>query len=405
MEIGCGFMKLKGIIIFLFWRFVYRLLLLSGKYKKTGKNLLVVDTQAIGDAIMVSPIFKNLRTNSLKECRVDVVCWGVQKPIYERIKEIDNIYVIKSFEEYFLKKNFSLGRDFYKIPYGFYICKYVLDNLINKYDVVIEPRWEEDTIYTAILVMLTGAENRYGFSEKVNRNKARRNFWRDKYFTKCFMHDAACYEGKKFLDLIENIGYTVHTEEVSLPYNHNGAYNNAWGSYVVFALDASDNRKEWDCDNFSELAKYFLDNGLSVVLLGKKKERGDYVCSQITHSNLYNCVGKTTLSEAIDIIGNGNFYVGCDTGLSHIAGAVGISGIVIFPSSKLENPESVSSAMRMRPSGNIVVVQPELPLPPCKTDCISKGKAHCINGVKSEDVIKAIECNFGSEINGEFELD
>lgn len=344
---------------------------------------------------MVSPILKNIRKNIPDECMIDIVCSSIQKPVYERFREINNIYTIQSFEEYFLahRKKF-LGRDFYKIQYSFYVLIFVLDNLINKYSTIIEPRWEEDTVYTSILVMLTGAPNRYGFSEKVNKNKARRNFWRNKYFTKCFLHNAACFEGKKFLDLIEDIGYNIYTDKIELLYNKDKPYNKMWGRYVVFALDTSDNRKEWDCNNHVTVAHHLINKGLSVVLLGVKKEYGDYVLSKVDNDKCFNYVGRTSLSEAIDIIGNSDFYVGCDTGLSHIAGAVGTNGIVIFPSSKLENPESVSSVTRMRPSGNIIVVQPELPLYPCTNDCISKGMAHCINQVKPKKVIEIIEESF-----------
>ena len=389
---GIALMKIKGIVIYSFWKLIFYFLFLIGKYRKQERNLLIVDIQAIRDSIMASPIIKNLRENVSNNCMIDIVCSGIQKPIYERFVEIDNIYVIHSFEEYYLKnrKKF-LGRDLYKIQYSFYVFKYVLNNLINKYNVVIEPRWEEDTVFTSILIMLIGAKNRYGFSEKVNKNKARRNFWRDKYFTKCFLHEAACYEGDKFLDLIEDIGYHIKTRKVKLSYNHSTSYNDMWGEYAVLALDTSDNRKEWDCDNFITTAQYIIESGLSVVLLGVKTDNGDYVYSKIASNNCFNYVGKTTLSEAIDIIGNSSFYIGCDTGLSHIAGSVGVPGIAIFPNSKLENPESVSSVTRLRPSRNTIVIQPDLPLYPCTTDCLSKGKAHCINEVKPEDVIMVIE--------------
>lgn len=384
--------KIKAILIFAFWKLVACFCHLCGLYGARGNNILVVDIQAIGDAVMVSPIFKNIKSQLPDGCKLDIVCSSFQKPIYERFQQIDNIYTIQSFEEYYLKhRKLFLGRDFYKVQYSFYVGRYAIHYLANKYSTVIEPRWEEDTVFTSILVMMTGASNRYGYSEKVNKNKARRNFWRDKYFTKCYMHVAACSETKKYLDLIGYIGYKVEHCEIKLKYNCNKDYSNLWGKYVVLALDTTDNRKEWDCDNFVNVAKCIIDKGFSVVLLGVKAQYGSYVSSKVSSNKCVNYVGKTSLSEAIDIIGNSSCYIGCDTGLSHIAGAVDVNGVVIFPSSKLENPESVSSVTRMRPSGKIIVIQPELPLYPCKTDCISKGKAHCINEIKPEEVIMVIE--------------
>lgn len=55
------YIKIRNIIIYCFWKSIYFILLFFGQYKTINKEkILVISIQLIGDAVMVSPIFKNL---------------------------------------------------------------------------------------------------------------------------------------------------------------------------------------------------------------------------------------------------------------------------------------------------------------------------------------------------------
>ena len=209
---------IKNILLYFFWKTVYIILKSLGKYKLvTNNNILVVDIQLIGDSVMVSPIFKNLKRNQKSGEKVDVLCTSVQSEIYKRCDGIDNIIIIDDFDG-FIKNNYIkfIKKDIYKLWYGYYILQFTLKNLINKYNVLILPRWDTSSIYTAIISLISGIKNRFTYSEKVTKDKSIRNFWRDKYFTKTYDHNADCLESDKFLDLISMIGYKISDREINL---------------------------------------------------------------------------------------------------------------------------------------------------------------------------------------------
>lgn len=186
------------------------------------------------------------------------------------------------------------------------------------------------------------------------------------------------------------IGYKVSDRNIYL--SHKTTNKLPFGiDYAVLALDTSNNKKEWDIDNFLKVSYFLSKYGLSVVLLGVKKSYGEYYEKYAKNIKYINLIGKTTVDEAINIIGGSKFYIGGDTGLSHIAAAVSVQGIVIFPNSKLEEPWQPSSVIRMRPkSDKIIVVQPDLPLAPCKTVC-TREYAHCINLVSYKKIVEIIK--------------
>jgi ADP-heptose:LPS heptosyltransferase len=79
-----------------------------------------------------------------------------------------------------------------------------------------------------------------------------------------------------------------------------------------------------------------------------------------------------------------------DSGIAHIAGALGIPTVVLspFPSSCAE--EHPNSPTRFRPCGpRVRVLQPESPLPPCHPTCSFSGP-HCIQQITPEDVLEAV---------------
>lgn len=211
--------KIKNIFLYYFWRTIYIILKLCNTYKPVkNNNILVIDMQLIGDSVMVSPIFKNLKLNQRRGEKTDVLCSPLQLEIYKRCDGIDNIMTMYSYEEFIKNFHKKCLKNIYKFLYGYYLLDFALNNIINKYNVLILPRWDASPINTAVIALISGIENRFTYSEKVTKNKSVRNFWRDKYFTKVFTEKADIHESDKFLNLLEKIGFNVIDRTISLHY-------------------------------------------------------------------------------------------------------------------------------------------------------------------------------------------
>lgn len=81
--------------------------------------------------------------------------------------------------------------------------------------------------------------------------------------------------------------------------------------------------KCWPLDYFAALARQLDDSGYAVWVFGSDKDRssGDAIAGS---SEAINLCGRTTLADVIDLLGYAQQAVSNDSGLMHIAAAVGI---------------------------------------------------------------------------------
>jgi len=77
--------------------------------------------------------------------------------------------------------------------------------------------------------------------------------------------------------------------------------------------------KNWGYENFVKLAKIFMQNGFSVLFIGKAPEGSGI------HSS-----GELTLEELVALLALGDIFVGNDSGPAHIAAALSVPTITVF---------------------------------------------------------------------------
>jgi heptosyltransferase II len=92
--------------------------------------------------------------------------------------------------------------------------------------------------------------------------------------------------------------------------------------------------KRWPAPYFAELARRFRDEGFSVWLLGSPKDHatGEEI-ADASHGAATNLCGRTALVDAIDLLGAARVAVSNDSGLLHIASAVGTPVVGLYGSS------------------------------------------------------------------------
>lgn len=89
--------------------------------------------------------------------------------------------------------------------------------------------------------------------------------------------------------------------------------------------------KRWPPEHFAEIADRLAARGIHTVLTGGS---GDIeTCSQVaglTSTPMTNLAGSLDLMATTAVIESAAVYVGGDTGMSHLAAAVGSPAVVIF---------------------------------------------------------------------------
>ena len=166
------------------------------------------------------------------------------------------------------------------------------------------------------------------------------------------------------------------------------------GGYVVFAPGAEFGpAKRWPAAHFSELAAR-LD--VPVVLLGSSKEAAlcDEIAAPVNAAQAGKCVnlaGKTSLPQALSLIAASQATVSNDSGLMHVAAALGVPQVAVFGSSSPLHTPPLNDKAAVLWLKSDAAYQPPLDCAPCfERDC-PLGHTRCLNDISAERVLQALQ--------------
>jgi heptosyltransferase-2 len=91
--------------------------------------------------------------------------------------------------------------------------------------------------------------------------------------------------------------------------------------------------KRWPLERYAELARRLARGGVEVWVLGSEKEAELGATIASGHAAIRDLCGKTSLADAIDLLGGARVAVTNDSGLMHIAAAVDCHVVAIYGSS------------------------------------------------------------------------
>lgn len=164
------------------------------------------------------------------------------------------------------------------------------------------------------------------------------------------------------------------------------------GAYAVFAPGAEYGpAKRWPAAYFAELG---LRTGLPVVLLGSAKEAA--LCDEIAQrihqerpKTARNLAGKTDLSQAMALIASSQAMLSNDSGLMHVAAAMGVPQVAVFGSSSPLHTPPLSDKAVVLWLKNEASYQPPLDCAPCFERSCPLGHMRCLNDLTPERVEQA----------------
>ena len=165
------------------------------------------------------------------------------------------------------------------------------------------------------------------------------------------------------------------------------------GGYYVFAPGAEYGpAKRWPAAHFSELAAR-LD--LPVVLLGSTKEAA--LCEEIAApvnaaraGQCHNLAGKTSLPQALNLIAGSKATISNDSGLMHVAAALGVPQVAIFGSSSPLHTPPLSDKAVVLWLKNDPAYQPPLDCAPCFARECPLGHTRCLNDISAAQVLQKL---------------
>lgn len=142
--------------------------------------------------------------------------------------------------------------------------------------------------------------------------------------------------------------------------------------------------KRWPARYFAELAQGLAAHGCAVWVIGSKKDHEIGAEIEKTAGGVCrNLCGETTLEEALDLLASCSLVVSNDSGLMHIAAALGRPIIALYGSSSPAYTPPLSADAR--------ILKLDLPCSPCFQRECPLGHFNCMVQLTPDKVLAAID--------------
>ena len=141
--------------------------------------------------------------------------------------------------------------------------------------------------------------------------------------------------------------------------------------------------KRWPARHFARVAQHHLNNGGQVWLFGSEKDRP--VTAEIIEyaADCRDLAGKTSLSQAIDLLSLADRIISNDSGLMHVAAALNRPLMAMYGSSDPGFTPPLND--------NHQILSLGLQCSPCFQRSCPLGHTHCLNQLRPERVIQWLE--------------
>ena len=101
--------------------------------------------------------------------------------------------------------------------------------------------------------------------------------------------------------------------------------------YVVLHPMPQWRYKQWTQEGWAAVADYCQQQGLTIIISGSSaKAELDYLAQLKLPKNSLNLAGKLSLAQLAQVIASAKLFIGCDTGITHLAAATGTATIALF---------------------------------------------------------------------------
>src|SRR3989440_6972409 len=335
----------------------------------TVRRVLVVRLRSIGDTVLSTPSLYALR-RFLPEARIDVLLEDWVAPLLEGSSEVDRVVAVRR------KSKSSRLR--------------VARSLrAEKYDVVYNLHGGSTA---ALLTRATGARHRVGYADysyaSLHNHAAppSSELWgREKTHSVEQQLALLGWTGVPVTDRPATHLAVTHAASASVARRLRAAGVDDSNAFALIHPAAAFDTKTWAAEKFARVVEHLSARGMGAVAVAARGEE-KIIEDERAHSSA-PLVGFTDLQlpDLTALASRASLFVGNDSGVAHIAAAVGTPQVVVFGSSNVAH---------WRPWSQVAaeVVREEMPCAPCPGYTCSEFDApECIRRVTVERVTDAVE--------------
>lgn len=323
-----------------------------------SKQILVISPSWIGDCVMTQPLYRRLHEQH-PNCEIDVFAPKWSMAVFERMPEIRHV-IENPFGHgaLLLRERWRIGRELGQRGYD---------------QVIVLP----NSLKSAIIATATGAKQRTGYVGEM------------RYFLLNDLHQLDKHKLPLMVDRYTALAgefsgssqprLQIKTENQQAALNAHGLNS----SQKIMALCAGaeyGSAKRWLPEHFATIAQHYAAQNWQIWLFGSQKDFDvSEKINQLSGSVCVNLCGKTSLAEAIDLLACADGVVCNDSGLMHLAAAVGTKLVAIYGSSSPTHTPPLSDTAQ--------IATLNLDCSPCfKREC-PLGHTDCLRKLLPEQVI------------------
>ena len=336
---------------------------------KPGADSLIIAPQWIGDAVMTEPLLRRLAARG-ERLTVAALPWVA--PVYRLMSQVTEVIELPfAHGGIQWKARLSLAHQIKGRFDSAYVCP--------------------NSFKSALLPFLAGIQQRLGYLGEARfglLTHRLKNPPKNQRPPMVAFYSALSGERDLAMDRpqlrSDRAAVEQTLQQLGLPY----------AGYFVFAPGAEFGpAKRWPTSHFAELARGL---GQPVVLLGSAKEHA--LCEEIAVpanalqvGKCLNLAGRTNLIQAFHLIAAAQCTISNDSGLMHVAAAMGVSQVAIFGSSSPLHTPPLNARASVLWLKNERSYQPALDCAPCFERSCPFGHTRCLHDISASQVLQRIE--------------
>ncbi|MGF1721736.1 lipopolysaccharide heptosyltransferase II [Vibrio kyushuensis] len=340
-------------------------------------RILVIGPSWVGDMVMSQGLYIELKKQN-PEAKIDVLAPAWCKPILERMPQVyQALEMPLGHGQFDLKTRYALGKSLREEKYD---VAYILPNSAKS---ALIP-------WFAKIPKRIGwkGEARYGLLNDIRTNKKSFQFMLERYVA--LAHQKESMTGSGCLGELASLPYPkldVITETQSAAMSEFGL--NRKRPILGLCPGAEFGpAKRWPDNHFAEVAAKMIEQGHQVWLFGSAKDREvtSAIINQVPSDIQQHCVnlaGNTSLIQAVDLIGACQTIVSNDSGLMHVAAAVGCNVVAVYGSSSPKYTPPLTE--------KLAILNTDIDCRPCFERTCPKQHLKCLVELLPERVITAIK--------------
>lgn len=336
------------------------------------KKILIIGPAWVGDMVMSQTLYTLLKQREL-DCVIDVLAPAWCEPLLARMPEVRQSFVMPVGHGRFgLKQRWQIAR---KLKSEHYDQSIVLPN-----------SWK-----SALIPLFAGIPKRTGWIGEARYG---------------LLNDHRRLDKAKYPLMVQRFMALALPKAESLPSDLNiipalqCSMDNVQRVAAEQHINFTDNKvlalcpgakfgpsKCWPAEYFAQVANEKLSSGWQVVIFGAQDDAQTAAHIQAaTENRCVNLAGKTSLSEAIDLLSQVTAVVSNDSGLMHIAAALNRKVIALYGSTSPSFTPPLNDSAKP-----LMIDSVDLPCRPCfKREC-PLVHHKCMQDLKPQQVIRLLQ--------------